>query len=89
MIFVAIHELAHIMTQSMGHTPEFWNNMKFLLQIATTDLQIYVYQPYHQKPQPYCGIVITDTPLKQGDFVPPVKGTAAQRPFWMLRAPRI
>lgn len=65
MIFVAIHELAHIMTQSVGHTPEFWNNMKFLLQVATTDLKIYAYQPYHQKPQPYCGIVITDTPLKQ------------------------
>ena len=49
MIFVAIHELAHIMTQSVGHTPEFWNNMKFLLQVATTDLKIYAYQPYHQK----------------------------------------
>ena len=29
--FVAIHELAHIATQSIGHTDEFWSNFKFLL----------------------------------------------------------
>lgn len=64
MIFVALHELAHIMTQSVGHTPEFWDNMKFLLRIAMSDLKIYDYQPFHQQPKPYCGIVISDTPLK-------------------------
>ena len=26
-MFVAIHELAHIMTESVGHEPEFWDNM--------------------------------------------------------------
>ena len=65
MVFVAIHELAHIMTESVGHTQEFWNNMKFLLQIAmSSDVQIYQYQPYHKMPQKYCGTSITDTPLK-------------------------
>ena len=33
-MFVAIHELAHVMTKSVGHTEEFWTNMKFLLKIA-------------------------------------------------------
>jgi len=65
MIFVAIHELAHIMTQSVGHTREFWENMKFLLVNAmANDLKIYQYQPYHKQPQSYCGTIISDTPLK-------------------------
>ena len=29
--FVAIHELSHIMTKSVGHTPEFWTNFKSIL----------------------------------------------------------
>ena len=32
MMFVAIHELAHVMTKSIGHTTEFWNNMRYLLK---------------------------------------------------------
>jgi predicted metal-dependent hydrolase len=65
MMFVAIHEMAHIMTVSVGHTDEFWNNMKFLLQLSMSkDLNLYHYQPYHQNPQPYCGIMISDTPLR-------------------------
>jgi len=65
MIFVAIHEIAHIMTESVGHTDEFWENMRFLLAIAMSDdLQIYHYQPYHVEPKAYCGTMISDTPLK-------------------------
>jgi len=64
-MFVAIHELAHIMTKSVGHTKEFWNNMRFLLDVAmSNELRVYHYQPYHNKPQPYCGMTISDTPLK-------------------------
>lgn len=65
MTFVAIHELAHLMTESVGHTTEFWENMKFLLSSAMSDdLQIYKYQPYHTHPQSYCGTMISDTPIK-------------------------
>jgi hypothetical protein len=32
--FVAIHELAHLMTESIGHKEEFWDNFKFLLKNA-------------------------------------------------------
>lgn len=65
MMFVAIHELAHLMTQSIGHKPEFWDNMRFLLKHAMDKkLNLYNYQPFHQTPQPYCGTMITDTPLK-------------------------
>ena len=34
LMFVAIHELAHIMTISIGHGDDFWNNMKYLLAVA-------------------------------------------------------
>ena len=59
--FVAIHELAHIATQSVGHTPEFWKNFKFLLIQAK---KIDVYEPidYKNNPQTYCGMPITDNP---------------------------
>ena len=65
MMFVAIHELAHLMSNSVGHTPEFWKNMSFLLQEAITcPNKIYQYVPYHETPVKYCGIMINDTPYK-------------------------
>ena len=59
--FVGIHEIAHIMTKSIGHKPEFWRNFKFLLQNAA---EIGVYTPidYKRKPKEYCGMKITDNP---------------------------
>lgn len=60
--FVAIHELAHIMTLSIGHEPEFWNNFKILLREAV-DLGIYQKEDYSKNPKPYCGITVTDNPL--------------------------
>ena len=59
--FVAIHELAHIMTLSVGHKNEFWDNFRFLLKIAVDNK---IYQPidYSKKKQGYCGMDITDNP---------------------------
>lgn len=59
--FVALHEISHIATKSIGHTEEFWDNFKFILQIAS---KINVYKPidYSKKPQKYCGMKITDNP---------------------------
>ena len=60
--FVALHELAHIMTKSIGHKDEFWNNFKFLLQNAK---KIGIYKPvdYKQQNVNYCGMTISDNPL--------------------------
>ena len=59
--FVAIHELGHVMTESIGHTKEFWQNFKFLLKNA---VKIGIYEPvdYKKKPKKYCGMKITDNP---------------------------
>ena len=59
--FVAIHELAHIMTASIGHGEEFWNNFKFLLENAV-ELNIYTPIDYKKEPESYCGMDITDNP---------------------------
>jgi len=59
--FVAIHELAHIMTESVGHKKEFWNNFKFLLENAK-ESNIYNPQDFKKQPQQYCGMKIDDNP---------------------------
>jgi hypothetical protein len=59
--FVAIHELSHVATKSVGHTPEFWANFKFLLEEAE---KINIYKPvdYSKNPKKYCGMEINDNP---------------------------
>jgi hypothetical protein len=65
-MFVAIHELAHIMTKSIGHTEEFWDNMRYLLKIG---IKVGVYQKvdYSKNPVQYCGISISSTVLQESD----------------------
>ena len=60
-IFVAIHELSHIMTESVGHEKEFWDNMAFLLEKAH-ELDIYEPVDYNENNIDYCGMEITTTP---------------------------
>jgi len=60
--FVAIHELSHIMTVSVGHKMDFWQNFKFLLENAK-DAKIYDPVDYKKEPQSYCGMMISDSPL--------------------------
>lgn len=59
--FVAIHELSHLMTKSVGHKLDFWQNFKFLLENAK---EANIYQPvdYKNKPKDFCGMTITDNP---------------------------
>jgi hypothetical protein len=66
LVFVGIHELAHLMSKTVGHNDEFWNNMKFLLkEVLNSNMNIYQYQPFHNEPEEYCGTTITDTPVKK------------------------
>ena len=59
--FVALHELSHIMTTSVGHKQDFWQNFKFLLENAK---EANIYQPidYKKNPKQYCGMDINDNP---------------------------
>jgi hypothetical protein len=78
LIFVALHELAHVMTVSVGHTSEFWENFRFLLAHAIT---MHMYQPvdFKENPVPYCGTYITDTPLQLKDIPKYIEFNDAQK----------
>ena len=61
LMFVAIHELSHVMTKSIGHKSEFWENFKFLLQNAK-EAGIHDPVDYKKKPKEYCSMKINDSP---------------------------
>ena len=59
--FVYIHELAHIMTKSVGHKKDFWDNFKFLL-VESKEMKFYKPIDYKKNNQTYCGMTISDNP---------------------------
>ena len=62
MMFVVLHELSHICTKSIGHTTEFWDNFKWILEEAI-NIGVYKKQEFKLNNVDYCGIKITDSPL--------------------------
>lgn len=62
MMFVAIHELGHIGTEDVGHTPVFWDNFKWLLEHAV-DIGIYKKHDFEAKPKEYCGMQVKSNVL--------------------------
>lgn len=61
-MFVMLHEMAHLMTETIGHTQEFWNNFSRILHDAVK-VGIYQNVNYARSPTPYCGMTITDSPF--------------------------
>jgi hypothetical protein len=61
-MFVLLHEMAHLMTTTVGHTPEFWVNFKRILHDAV-QCGIYTAVNYSRTPVKYCGMTITDSPI--------------------------
>lgn len=63
LMFVALHETAHLMTKSVGHHPEFWDNFRILINIAV-DPKVNVYKEvdFNIYPEPYCGMTINSVP---------------------------
>ena len=61
-MFVMLHEMSHLMTETIGHTPEFWGNFKRILHDA---VKVGIYTPvnYAHQPVAYCGMTISDSPL--------------------------
>lgn len=72
--FVLIHEMSHLADKSFGHGNSFWNIFRFMLQeamIAKDANNISLYHPvdYKKITAPYCGIVISYSPLFDPDLV--------------------
>jgi len=59
--FVAIHEMGHMITKTIGHDADFWNNFAWLLQEAER-VGIYKHKDFRAHPVSYCGMKITDQP---------------------------
>lgn len=62
LMFVIIHELAHIGCVSHGHNNEFVKFFTFLLKICIEN-ELYIYQDYSKEPVEYCGIIINTSPI--------------------------
>lgn len=59
-MFVLIHELAHVATRDYGHSPEFWANMRFLLELAE---RAGVYRYENHESATFCGHPLGASPL--------------------------
>lgn len=57
LMYVAIHELAHLMTKDVGHTDTFWKNNRLLLREAIA-IGVYKKIDFDKEPHKYCGIKI-------------------------------
>jgi hypothetical protein len=63
MLFVVLHEFAHLSTESIGHTEEFWDNFKWILE-ESINIGIYTKQEFKVKNVEYCGMTITSSPIE-------------------------
>lgn len=64
MMFVLLHEYAHVMTKNYAHNEEFWNNFGELLE-CSEECGIYRHEEYSKTPRDFCGHVINYTPYKK------------------------
>ena len=61
LMFVALHEMAHVASKSIGHNTEFWDNFAFLIEEAEI-FNLYTPVDYSKKNEEYCGMSITSSP---------------------------
>lgn len=61
LMFVYFHELSHVMTVSIGHKKEFWDNFKFIL-VEAKKMNLYNPVDYKKNNGSYCGQTLTDNP---------------------------
>lgn len=62
LMYVAIHEIAHVGCPEIGHTPLFKRINKELLQYAI-ECGVYKYKNYNVYPEDYCGIELSNNIL--------------------------
>ena len=62
-MYVAVHEIAHIGCPEIGHTPLFKKINKFLLERAVNK-GLYKFENYRKTEKEYCGITLTSNILE-------------------------
>lgn len=66
LLYVAIHEIAHIGCPEIGHGNLFTQINLYLLKKAVC-FNLYKYIDYYQNNQDYCGMILTSTILSSND----------------------
>lgn len=61
LMFVALHEITHVMNEEWGHTITFWELFAIVLNDAV-ECGIYAPVDYSVHPKKYCGIKISSNP---------------------------
>lgn len=61
-MYVAVHEIAHIGCPEIGHTPLF-HDINYYLLTEAVNKGIYKYKNYRKRPVEYCGIKLDNTIL--------------------------
>jgi hypothetical protein len=61
LMFVALHEMAHVASKSIGHNTEFWDNFRFLIEQAD-EAGLYKPVDYSAANEEYCGMTISSSP---------------------------
>ncbi len=67
LMYVAVHEIAHIGCPEIGHTPLFKKINKFLLERAA-QVNLYKFENYKATQKEYCGITLTSNILEGTKF---------------------
>lgn len=57
MMYVALHEFAHVMSVSVGHNEEFHKNFNYILKVAE-EQGLYQKLPFGKKQIKYCGLTL-------------------------------
>lgn len=74
LMFVYLHELAHIASLEKDHNDDFWRIFKFLL-VAAEKYGILIPVDYSKKPFTYCGINVKHNPYFDGTDISNLTGT--------------
>lgn len=62
LMYVALHEIAHIGCPELDHTELFYKINRFLLRMAQK-INVYYYKDYRSTPLVYCGLTLTSNVL--------------------------
>ena len=60
LMYVALHELAHVGCKEYGHTPLFKKIFAFYTNVAI-ELNLYSKIPFNSDPTEYCGLIISES----------------------------
>jgi hypothetical protein len=62
-MYVLLHEIAHVATDTYGHPPEFWLNFRWFLEVADS-LGLYEYEDFDTKETTFCGHTLGNNVLR-------------------------